>query len=73
MTAGRKPNNEPATAEDRAILLVQVLASNAGDEGLLALCAAWNVAPVRDFTGHGTIRALARHALEHGREGTPNE
>lgn len=61
-------------SEDRALLLVQVLASNAGDEGLLALCEAWGVKPARDESfpqvhyRHETVRALAKAALAHGRE-----
>lgn len=69
---GRKPNTQPALAWDkrRALLLVQVLASNDPYQGIGVLCDAWGV----EWSQGGmmeTIRALAKHALEHGRdEGT---
>ena len=71
MTAGRKRNNEPALAWDyrRIKALVDVLALDESDASIAALqlCRDWGVAPRRDLDGYGTIRALARHALEYSR------
>jgi lipopolysaccharide export LptBFGC system permease protein LptF len=50
----------------KAKALVQVLASNAPLSGIAALCDAWGV-PL-GFDSVETIRARAKHALEHGRE-----
>jgi hypothetical protein len=67
-TKGRPRAQQPATAWDyhRALALVQALASDAPMSGIAALCEAWGV-PL-GFDSVETIRALAKHALEHGRE-----
>jgi hypothetical protein len=74
MKKGRKPNAEPKLAWDRAIALVQVLASDDPETAMRALCEAWEVdphiSPLVPVTLHAWAMsiALARHALAHGRE-----
>lgn len=74
MTAGRPPTTPPATAEDRAMALVIVLAASAGDYQLRALCAAWAIEPVinpevpRSILMWPTVHKLAQHALAYGRD-----
>lgn len=76
MTTGRPPNNAPALAWDyrRVIELVQVLSNESDfmrDHALRTLASLWKVKMYYDngkFNRDETIRALARHALEHGRE-----
>lgn len=77
MTSGRPAGIEPKTAFDyrRYITLVQALAIAEDMERLLNLCEAWGVQvaytgqnPPWHFDQLGTIRNLAKHAVEYHRE-----
>lgn len=75
---GRKPNQEVATLWDyrRGKLLLDVLAMDSNVierwNAIKQLCENWGVPIVMHELGHaptemGTIQALAKHCLEHGR------